>query len=61
MFEDMKSAIEWAKKNYPNCSFSVREQADGPTIVSVKGKNQSVSTVVYVKKGGQTDGGKQAL
>ena len=51
MFEDLKSAFEWAKKTYPGCSFSVRGQPDGPTIVSIKGRGQAFSAVVYVKKG----------
>ena len=51
MFEDLKSAFEWAKKTYPGCSFSVKEQPDGPTIVSVKGKDPAIRTVVYVRKG----------
>jgi len=48
MFEDMAKAVEWTKKNYPGCSFAVKEQQDGPTIVTVKGKDRVV--VIYVKK-----------
>jgi hypothetical protein len=50
MFEGLAEAIEWAKKNYPGCTFSVKEQPDGPTVVSVKGKDNAIRTVVYVRK-----------
>ena len=50
-FRDLSEAFAWAKKNYPGCSFSVREQPDGPTIVSVKGEGGALRTVVYVAKG----------
>jgi hypothetical protein len=58
MFEDLQSAFEWAKKTYPGCSFSVKQQPDGPTIVSVKGKDKAIRTVVYVRKGEPGNGGK---
>lgn len=52
MFENLKEAIKWAKKEYPGCSFSVKEQEDGPTIISIKGKkdNKEIRTVVYARR-----------
>ena len=50
MFEDMASAIAYAKATYPGCSFSVKEQVDGPTIISVKGKDPTLRQVIYVKQ-----------
>ena len=64
MFEDLKSGIEFAKKSYPGCSFSVREQPDGPTIISIRQRVQTldglkiVRVVVYAKKGKAENGGK---
>ena len=57
-FNDLASAFKWARDNFPNCSFSVREQVDGPTIVSVKGKDPAIRTVVYVRKGESEHGRK---
>mgnify|MGYP001052506605 CR=1 FL=1 len=55
MFEDLKQAIELAKKDFPNCTFSVRQQADGPTIISVKGKDKKLRSVIYVRQSRKTD------
>lgn len=49
-FKDLSTAMEWAKKRFPGCSFSVKEQVDGPTIISVKGSDGALRSVVYVKK-----------
>ena len=48
MFESLAEAIRWVKQNYPGCSFSVKEQKDGPTIISIAGKGKELRTVVYV-------------
>jgi hypothetical protein len=61
MFDDLKAAFEWARKEYPGCSFSVKQQTDGPTIVSVKGQDGTTRTVVYVKKGAKSIGEGKAL
>ena len=50
MFKSLKEARKWALKNYPGCSFSVQEQKDGPTIISVKGKEGILRTVIYARK-----------
>ena len=50
MFKDMHEAMSWARANYPGCSFSVKEQPDGPTIISVKGKDGALRTIIYVKR-----------
>ena len=50
MFEDLKQAIELAKEQWPGCTFSVRQQKDGPTIISVKGKDKKIRSVIYVKQ-----------
>jgi len=51
MFESLEDAFMWAKVKYPGCSFSVKEQPDGPTIVSVKNKGtKEIRVVVYVRK-----------
>lgn len=51
-FDDLNEAMNWAKKEYPGCSFSVREQSDGPTIISIKGKKDGkpIRTVVYARR-----------
>jgi hypothetical protein len=56
-FKDLAEAMEWARKEFPGCSLSVREQADGPTIVSIKGKKDGkvIREVVYVRKSGGDD------
>jgi len=52
MFESMAECVRWAKETYPGCSFSVREQQDGPTMVSIKGKgDKAIRTVVYIRGG----------
>lgn len=57
MFESLKEAFEWARKTYPNCSFSVREQEDGPTIISVKGREDNqIRTVIYARQSKEKDG-----
>lgn len=56
VFKDIKAAMDWAKEHYPKCSFSVKEQADGPTIISVKGKDdKQIRTVIYAKQKGAED------
>ena len=51
MFESLSQAIKWVKENYPGCSFSVTEQKDGPTVISVKGKDDNqIRTVVYARQ-----------
>lgn len=52
MFEDLESAMRWVRQNRPGCSFSVREQKDGPTIVSIKGQSggKTIREVLYVRK-----------
>lgn len=51
MFESLSQAIKWVKENYPGCSFSVTEQKDGPTIISIKGRDDNqVRTVVYARQ-----------
>ena len=50
-YKDLEKAIERAKKEYPGCSFSVKEQKDGPTIISVKGKDGELRKVIYIRKG----------
>ena len=56
MFESMAEAVEFAKRAYPGCSFSVREQEDGPTIISIRQRVQEtdrleiVREVVYVRR-----------
>lgn len=50
MFQNLKKAMDWAKKQHPESSFKVKEQEDGPTIVSVKGKDKAIRTVIYVTK-----------
>jgi hypothetical protein len=58
VFDTLQEAFDWAKKQYGDkCSFSVRAQKDGPTIVSIKGKGGVLRQVVYVKKG-NADAGK---
>lgn len=50
-FEDLAEAMRWAKDNFPGCSYSVKEQADGPTIISVKHKEtKELRSVIYVKQ-----------
>lgn len=50
MFNDLDEAFQWARIHFPDCSFSVKQQEDGPTIVSIKGKDKAIRTVVYVRK-----------
>lgn len=50
IFEDLSSAIKWAKETYPGSSFSVKAQPDGPTIVSIKTGKKILRTLVYIKK-----------
>jgi len=50
VFENLTEAIKWVKKEYPGCSFSVKEQKDGPTIISIKGKDKILREVVYVRR-----------
>lgn len=51
MFENLSQAIKWVKENYPRCSFKVTEQRDGPTIISIKGKeDKQIRTVIYVRQ-----------
>ncbi len=63
MFEDLKEAVEWAKKAYPGCSFSVKEQEDGPTVVSIRqtvreeDRIKIIRAVVYVRKSRRDDNG----
>ena len=57
MFESLEPAIKWARENYPGCSFSVTEQKDGPTIISIKGKDDNqIRTVVYARQTKAKDG-----
>ncbi len=51
MFESLSQAIKWVKQNYLGCSFSVTEQKDGPTVISVKSKDDNqIRTVVYARQ-----------
>lgn len=56
VFSDLKEAFDWAREHFPNCSFSVKEQKDGPTIVSVKGKDKAIRTVIYIKQAKSENG-----
>lgn len=48
--EEIAKAIAHARKKYPGCSFSVKLQPDGPTIISVKGKDNELRKVIYIKQ-----------
>jgi len=48
---NLTEAMEYAKKHYPDCSFRVKEQKDGPTILSIKGKDGELRKVIYITKG----------
>lgn len=51
MFENLSEAIRWVRKNYPGCSYSVKEQPDGPTVVSIKHKGtKQLRTVIYARR-----------
>ena len=56
MFADMLSAIRYARRAYPGCSFSVKEQPDGPTILSIRQREKKdealtiIRAVVYIRK-----------
>lgn len=51
MFEGLGRVIKWARENCPECSFSVTEQKDRPTIISIKGRDDNqIRTVVYARQ-----------
>lgn len=50
MFEDLASAMAWARKENPGCTLKVKAQDDGPTIVTIKCKGKPTQ-VAYVRQG----------
>lgn len=50
IFHDLQEAMAWAKTTYPDSSFTVKAQEDGPTIISVKGKGNELRAVIYVRQ-----------